>query len=201
MRSSCLLVILLFCIVISIPSGIFSNNLLQSAPVFADDDSSSNDDDSSSADDDSSSNDDDSSSNDDDSSSNDDDSSSADDDSSSADDASNNDQCDNEKQTSDKAEFDDSNSNNQNVGDESCPGEKDADDEAGNEDNNDSTFDKCSINGDTDIDTVSDTEAKDKNCDSIISKPDLPKESQNDDKAPVSEVPNNSSAEVPAPSS
>ena len=53
MRSSCLLVILLFCIVISIPSGIFSNNLLQSAPVFADDDSSSNDDDSSSNDDDS----------------------------------------------------------------------------------------------------------------------------------------------------
>jgi hypothetical protein len=50
---SCLLVILLFCIVISIPSGIFSNNLLQSAPVFADDDSSSNDDDSSSNDDDS----------------------------------------------------------------------------------------------------------------------------------------------------
>src|SRR4029078_4370334 len=166
MMPSCLLVILLFCIVISIPSGIFSNNLLQSAPVFADDDSSSNDDDSSSNDDDS-----------------------------------NNDTCDNEKQTSDKAEFDDSNSNNQNVGDESCPGEKDADDEAGNEDNNDSTFDKCSINGDTDIDTVSDTEAKDKNCDSIISKPDLPKESQNDDKAPVSEVPNNSSAEVPAPSS
>jgi hypothetical protein len=53
MRSSCLLVILLFCIVISIPSGIFSNNLLQSASVFADDDSSSNDDDSSSNDDDS----------------------------------------------------------------------------------------------------------------------------------------------------
>jgi hypothetical protein len=50
---SCLLVILLFCIVISIPSGIFSNNLLQSASVFADDDSSSNDDDSSSNDDDS----------------------------------------------------------------------------------------------------------------------------------------------------
>ena len=166
MMPSCLLVILLFCIVISIPSGIFSNNLLQSASVFADDDSSSNDDDSSSNDDDS-----------------------------------NNDTCDNEKQTSDKAEFDDSNSNNQNVGDESCPGEKDADDEAGNEDNNDSTFDKCSINGDTDIDIVSDAEAKDKNCDSIISKPDLPKESQNDDKAPVSEVPNNSSAEVPAPAS
>src|ERR1044071_4648509 len=146
MMPSCLLVILLFCIVISIPSGIFSNNLLQSASVFADDDSSSNDDDSSSNDDDSSSN----------------------------------DTCYNEKQTSDKAEFDDSNSNNQNVGDESCPGEKDADVQVGNEDNNDSTFDKCSINGDTDIDTESDAEAKVKNCKSIISKPNIHKESQND---------------------